>query len=189
MRICPILPAAFLVLLPASVLISIAPAFAGRENRITRPLDACALLTSRDIQTVQGEAISDMKSSRPERSLFAVSQCFYTLPTFSRSISLEVTRKDPSRPDAESPRAHFMKLFREGAPSAGSSGDAGEEPGAPVPVEGIGDEAFWSGDGVVGALYVLKEDAYLRLSIGGPEDAAVKIEKSKALAGKALKRL
>ena len=53
----------------------------------------------------------------------------------------------------------------------------------------FGDEAFWTGNPLVGALYVLKDDSYLRISIGGAEEASVKIQKTKALAQKALKRL
>jgi hypothetical protein len=56
-------------------------------------------------------------------------------------------------------------------------------------VEGIGDEAFWTGNRVGGALFVLKGNAYLRISVGGAGDQAAKIEKSKTLAASALKQL
>jgi hypothetical protein len=45
------------------------------------------------------------------------------------------------------------------------------------------------GSRIGGALYVLKGNAYLRISIGGPSDQADKIKKSKTLAQKALARL
>lgn len=42
--------------------------------------------------------------------------------------------------------------------------------------------------GIAGALYVLKEDAILRISVGGASDIKTKLEKSKTLAQKALAR-
>ena len=154
-----------------------------------RTFDPCALLRPAEIEAVQGEKAVTVKSDRPARGQFDVSQCFFTLPTFARSISLEITRKDATRPDAASPREHWRELFHETDEPAGEAEEAEEGSGSPLAVDGIGDEAFWSGNGFVGALYVLKGDAYLRLSIGGSENDSVKLQKSKTLAGKALKRL
>ena len=151
--------------------------------------DPCALLRPAEIEAVQGERAVETKSSRPERSLFAVEQCFFRLPTYSRSISLEVVRRDPSRDGARSPREHWRELFHEGAEGPGEREEEGEEMSGPIPVPGVGDEAFWTGDGLIGALYVLKGDVYVRLSLGGPQDARARIEKSKTLAAKALRRL
>ena len=53
----------------------------------------------------------------------------------------------------------------------------------------MGDEAFWTGSSLGGGLFVLKGDAYFRLSVGGPDSEPVKIEKLKKLARKALRRL
>jgi hypothetical protein len=161
---------------------------AGSLPRPAGESDPCALLTPREIESVQGETVSATKSSRPERGRFAVSQCFYTLPTFSRSISLEVIRRDAARPAAASPREHWREIFHLD-PGKGD-GEAGDiESGGPQPVPGVGDEAFWMSDGVVGALYVLKGDVYLRVSLGGSDDPAERIRKSKILARKALARL
>ena len=161
---------------------------AGSPPRPVGEPDPCALLTPQEIRSVQGEAVSETKSSRPERGRFAVTQCFFSLPTFSRSISLEVIRRDAARPAAVSPRDHWRDIFH---PDSGrGDGEAGEnEPGGPQIVPGVGDEAFWTSDGVVGALYVLKGDVYLRVSLGGPDDPAEKIRKSKILALKVLARL
>ena len=57
----------------------------------------------------------------------------------------------------------------------------------PKKIPGIGDEAYWTA-GPGGALYVLKGDAFIRISLGGSDDEETKIEKSKALASKALAR-
>jgi len=54
---------------------------------------------------------------------------------------------------------------------------------------GIGDEAFWTGNRVGGVLYVLKKDVFIRVSLGGSDTPETRINKSKALAEKALGRL
>jgi len=53
----------------------------------------------------------------------------------------------------------------------------------------VGDEAFWIASRVGGALYVLKGNSYLTVSVGGAADEKTRIEKSKALAQRALVRL
>jgi hypothetical protein len=69
----------------------------------------------------------------------------------------------------------------------GSGGKEKESP--PRPVEGVGDEAFWLGNPASGALYVLKKDTYLRISVGGAGDERVKQRQATELARKALGRL
>src|SRR5207248_1629286 len=59
----------------------------------------------------------------------------------------------------------------------------------PKRLDGIGEEAYWSGNRFGGALYVLAKDAIVRISVGGPDNEQIKITKSKALALKALERL
>ena len=67
--------------------------------------------------------------------------------------------------------------------------DEEEKAAPPQKIDGLGDEAFWTGNRVGGALYVLKKDIFIRISIGGPDNEETKINKSKALAQKALERL
>ena len=45
------------------------------------------------------------------------------------------------------------------------------------------------GPAIVGGLYVRKGDSFFRLSVGGPDRDAVKIEKLKKLGRKAVQRL
>jgi hypothetical protein len=161
--------------------------------------DACSLLTRREIEEVQGDRLVSQKGSEPGRERFAVSQCFYTLATFSKSISLEVTRRPPGK--AESPRAFWKQMFframekgkeKEEEAESGERGgreSAREAAAKPRRVSGIGDEAFWDGSTLGGGLFVLKGDAYFRLSVGGPDNEAVKIEKLKKLARRVLTRL
>jgi hypothetical protein len=66
---------------------------------------------------------------------------------------------------------------------------AREAAARPRRVSGVGDEAYWDGSTLGGGLFVLKGDAYFRLSVGGPDNETVKIEKLKKLARRILARL
>jgi hypothetical protein len=184
----------FLLFAAALLLLSAAP---GRFAA-AGAFDACSLLTSADIRTVQNAPVASTKSSEPERERFAVSQCFYTLVPFSKSISLEVTRRRPG--EKESPRDYWKELF---APSRWKGKDRdrekekeseGEEErekrsSAPRRVRAVGDDAYWVGPATGGGLYVLSGDAFFRLSLGGSDPELVKIRKLARLARKAVKRL
>jgi hypothetical protein len=171
-----------------------------------KDFDPCSLLTKSEIESVQGELVTATKASRPERGRFAVSQCFYSLPTFSKSISLEVTR--PRADEREKPEDQWKAMFR-GAPAKNSEREEEREARAREPkggnreeeeesekksspprkIGGVGDEAYWVGPAIVGGLYVRKGDSYFRVSVGGPEREVVKIEKLKKLGRKAVRRL
>jgi hypothetical protein len=143
--------------------------------------DACALLTAGEIQAVQGERPSLAKPSTQSAGDLVVRQCFYQLPTFHKSVSLEVT----SGPGA---KAYWRKAFHE--PRAGKEEDEEDEAKEqPERVGGLGEEAFWTGSLRLGGLYVLKKGSILRLSIGGAEAKEAKLKKLRALARPALKRL
>ncbi|HYS06026.1 MAG TPA: hypothetical protein VEW47_12605 [Candidatus Dormibacteraeota bacterium] len=149
--------------------------------------DACSIITRAEIEAVQGEPVTDTKSSAPDRPVFTVAQCFYTVATFSKSVSLEVTRRDPKNPAEDSPRDQWKKLFH---PAVRKNDDEkGSSP--PLVVKGVGAEAFWMGNAISGGLYVLvlENDTYFRISLGGSEEGPVKIEKAKTLARRAIPRL
>jgi hypothetical protein len=168
--------------------------------------DACALLTSDDVKDVQGEEVKEAKPSQRSDSSFAIAQCFYTTPTFTKSISLEVTQAMPG--SHTSPREFWKENFARAAeagehdrdrdkdkdkdknkPSA-PRGEEDEEKGPPPQrIAGVGDEAYWVNSRVNGALYVLKGDRFIRISLGGTDTDAVRQKKAKTLAQKALNRL
>lgn len=52
----------------------------------------CALLSSEELQEVQGEAPTDAQGSEHATGTLSMSQCFFRLPTFARSVNLEVVR-------------------------------------------------------------------------------------------------
>jgi hypothetical protein len=158
-------------------------------------VDACALLTSREIEAVQGEAVKETKLSGQSAGGFSLSQCFFTLPTFTNSVSLQVTQMGEGA-GAKHPKEFWRDTFH-GEKRTEKNNDRDkkrgeeedEEQTRPQKVLGIGDEAYWTGSRVGGALHVLKGNSYIRIGLGGPSDQATKIKKSKALAEKAIARL
>jgi hypothetical protein len=153
------------------------------------------LLTSNDIQAVQGEPLKETKLSGRSDGGFSVSQCFFTLPTFSNSISLSITQRGDGV-GARDPKEFWEKTFgdkkedKEARDRDRPKGQEQEEESAPPQkVSGLGEEAFWMGSRVGGALYVLKGNSYMRISVGGAGNQASKIKKSKALAQKVLPKI
>jgi hypothetical protein len=135
--------------------------------------DACTVLTKADVAAVQGEAFTSTKLSRRDDA----TTCFYQLPTFSKSLSVDVMRSGGRRFWEE----HFEHEHE--------GDDPDEKASPPVKVSGVGSEALWVSSRVAGSLYVRKGDALLRVSVGGPGDTKEKIERSKRLALRALRRL
>ncbi|MGB7926243.1 MAG: hypothetical protein WCF57_23585 [Pyrinomonadaceae bacterium] len=164
--------------------------------------DACSLITKSEIEAVQGEPVKETKGSNHASGSFAVSRCFYTLASFNKSVSLEVTLPNTAKTNQPGPKEFWESTFhkkeakeereKEEDKERAGKGEREEEEeggGEARPVPGVGDEAFWSGNRKAGALYVLKNNAFIRISIGGSGDESAKIDKSKALAQKAIGRL
>jgi len=172
-------------------------------------VDVCSLLTSAEIQAVQGEPLKGTKASEGPSGNFVTTLCYYELPTPSNSVSLSLTQVDPEKAQGQSLKEFWETTFarserkgeakrekdRDKEKNKTSSQSEGreteeEEAAAPaLPVSGVGDEAFWSGTRVGGALYVLKGNRFIRISVGGKSDNETKLKKSKTLALKALRRL
>lgn len=188
---------------PGQITSTGSPSAAQVANAVKPKVDACAMLESKEIQSVQGEAVKETKLSGQAGGGLQISQCFFTLPTFANSVSLLVAQKGDGT-DAKDPREFWRETFQKGAgekererererdkdKKAGARGEEEEDEGAPPQkIAGVGDDAYWIGSRVGGALYVLKGNSYLRISIGGSGDQASKINKSKTLAQKAIARL
>lgn len=58
----------------------------------------CALLTGDELREVQGEAPTDAQGSEHAAESLSMSQCFYRLPTFGKSVSLEVVSAPAGAP-------------------------------------------------------------------------------------------
>lgn len=163
-------------------------------------VNACDLLASSELKSVQGEEPRESKPSTRVDSTLAVSQCFYLMPTYNKSVSLEVTRSSSAKSGQtigqfwkdRFPDSLLKEKESERERERGKDKEEKENEGEaqkPLKITGIGDEAFWTGSAIAGALYVLKGKSYLRLSIGGTEGRDAKIERLKTLARYALKRL
>jgi len=142
------------------------------QLRAAQP-DACSVLTKAEVAAVQGEAFTSVKLSPRDGG----TRCFYQLPTFSKSVSVDVMRSGG------------RKFWDETFEGEHEAGDPDEKTTPPVKVSGVGSEAIWVSSRVAGSLYVRKGDALLRVSVGGPGDAKEKIARSKRLALRALKRM
>ena len=163
-------------------------------------IDVCGLITNEEIKAIQGSPIKDVKGSEQSDGTFRIAQCFYTAETFNKSVSLAVTQSDPAAAKARTPKDYWKETFGqlEGELKA-EDGDEekkeslrerDEEKGTPPKkIDGIGDAAYWTANRMGGALYVLKNDIFIRVSVGGPDSEEIKINHCKALAEKALSHL
>ena len=178
-------------------------------SAVKAKVDVCALLTSDDLKSVQGEALKEAQRSDRQDGAFIVAQCYYALPTTSNSVVLNVTTAVEGQ-GARSPKQFWEDTFGKDEAKGGGrekererekqreqakkdkpkAGGAEEEEGAfPEKINGLGDEAFWIASRVGGALYVLKKDQFFRISVGGAGDEKAKLRKSKTLAQQVLKRI
>ncbi len=111
-----------------------------------------------------------------------------------------MTQSDPASTKPRNPKDFWKETFSR------YEGEAKEEEGdekkkkslreqeeektkPPNKIDGIGDSAYWTANRMGGALYVLKNDVFIRISVGGPESEESKINHCKALAEKALSHL
>ncbi|HEY2169895.1 MAG TPA: hypothetical protein VGJ30_09750 [Candidatus Angelobacter sp.] len=184
----------FLVL--AGVLWAAQKAVHDSARQTKAPPDPCKLLNSTDIQAVQGDPVQETKPSTQPAGGLVMSQCLFRTAAPSKSVSVAV-----ASPGKISPRAFWQKQFHPGNPEseekdkdkapAGrkNAKEEDEESTQPRTIQGVGEQAYWVGSPIVGVLYVLKRDTFLRISVGGVREESARIEKSVALARLALKRL
>ena len=167
-------------------------------------VDACALLTSAEIEAVLGEPVKETKPSAQPASGMKVSQCLFVTPTPAKSVSLSLTSPAPSSRNsvrefwknqfhaaqtAEDEKDKEEELPADRRAGANSEAERESEERKPRFIPGLGDEAYWVGSPIIGALYVLQGDSFLRISVGGVPTESARIEKSKALARAAIHRL
>lgn len=171
------------------VLLLAPTARATATRRPEPPFNACKLISAAAINAVEGAKLVAAKPTSAERDGLIVSACYFQVRPAAQSLSLEVVRASKvAKHDAV--RARWNGYFH-----ARREVDDDEETreikagGRPLGVSGLGREAWWVGRGPVGALYVLTDDAYLRLSVGGAGDRGVKIERAKRLLASALAHL
>jgi len=145
-------------------------------------IDPCTLLTSDELKAVQGEALQTTLPSEREYGEYLIAQCYYQLPTITNSVVVNVTTpKERGKSLKEVWRSTHAEPKRRKKTE--------EKESRPEKISGVGEDAYWEASGIAGALYVLKKDVILRISVGGASDSRTKLEKSKTLAQKALARL
>jgi hypothetical protein len=77
----------------------------------------CALITDEEMKAAQGEAPTDAQGSEHSAEGVSMSQCFYRLPTFARSVSLEVVSAPAGAP-AGALKEYWRKRFHPDAVEA-----------------------------------------------------------------------
>lgn len=150
------------------------------------PFDVCSLLTREEINSIQGEFPETTQATAAPEGEFSTHQCFFKLPTFVKSISLQVFSRGrkPGAPDA---KGAWDRMFPPEDLQERET-EAGKKTLPPKRIPDLGDVALWTG-GPAGGLYVLRGSHYIRLSLGGGEDEEAKIKKSIMLARLILPRL
>ena len=173
---------------------------AARQPPAAKKPDACALLADADVRTVLGVTVKERRPGTQQARGLLLSQC-YLGTGMARSVSIAVAGNTKSGRKTVTPRAFWHDQFhgpdehgadrkgekREAARQADTRDQEGETKARPI--GGVGDEAFWSGTRVAGALYVLRGNTFIRVSVGGIGDEQERIEKSRRLALIALARL
>jgi hypothetical protein len=158
--------------------------------------NACDLITKEEVEAVQETKVSEAKSNVQPNGPYAVSLCYYATAAPNKSVSVALTKRNPSADAGNSPKVFWASTFGrfenekedEDKKEAGRPRGNEEEGTPPKKISGLGDSAFWAGSRVGGALYVLKGDAFIRISVGGTDSDEARLEKSKRLAAKALAR-
>ena len=159
---------------------------AAQRTSAQRHRDPCGLLTDAEVRAVQRQAPAQKIPSEQPAGAFRFTQCLYRTQELSSSVSvgLGVPLTDNNR---SGPRDYWRAQFKREHREEREESD--EKKNEPRRIAGLGDEAYWVGDPVTGALYVLRGEVFLRVSVGGPPAQAEKIKRAKALAVYALKRL
>jgi len=174
----------------AAVLILPTVAMAAGAGKV--PAGACSLIPSAAIQRAFGEPIANAKPLSQIAGELSYSHCFYSLPTFTNSISLSLTGPSPADADHNAARELWQRWFHGAANDADrdapGSSEEREAAAKAAPVPDLGDEAFWV-HSFVGNLYVLKGSTFLRISIGGKLTDAERQARARALAVAALRNL
>ena len=157
-------------------------------QKSTSRIDVCSLLTSSEIEAIQGGPLKDTKPSGNPQGGLNVSQCYFLLPTAADSIVVTVTQKADGS-NSRDPKQSWDEIFHGDKDKDEASKEKEGKSEPPEKIEGLGDEAFWAPRRFGGALYALKGNVYISVSVGGAGDKATKIQKSHALAEIILQRL
>jgi hypothetical protein len=179
-------------------------------------VDACSLLTGKEITDLLGEPLDALNPSARSAGNLKMSHCLFVTRNFAKSASLDVATPASGDSGARSLRAFWRNQFHSPrkheeekrpasrktpaqsaftpAPGARtteveSESEAEAEAGKPLPVAALGEEAYWVGSPLAGALYVLRGNLFMRISVGGIPIESTRMAKSKSIANAVLLRL
>ena len=126
---------------------------AAQRTVAQRHRDPCGLLTDAEVRAVQRQAPTQKIASEQPAGAFRFTQCFYRTQELSSSVNvgLGVPLTDNNR---SGPRDYWRAQFKGERREEREESD--EKKNEPRRIAGLGDEAYWVGDPVTGALYVLK---------------------------------
>ena len=178
--------------------------------------DACSLLTGKEITDLLGEPLDALNPSARSAGNLKMSHCLFVTRNFAKSASLDVATPASGDSGARNLRAFWRNQFHssrkheeERRPAARktpeqsafssaagartteveSESEAEAEAGKPLPVAALGEEAYWVGSPLAGALYVLQGNLFVRISVGGIPTESTRMAKSKSIANAVLLRL
>jgi hypothetical protein len=160
-------------------------------------IDLCMLLSSAEIEAVQKEPVKETRASTQPSGGMLMSQCVFHTATFTKSVHVALATPEGTGRSGLAPREFWQRQFHSTKVKEGETSVAGkeseqereEEANKARPIGGLGEEAYWVGNPVAGALYVLQGDVFLRISVGGVREESARIEKTKILARAVVKRL
>src|SRR5882672_11071019 len=109
----------FALVFPAVALRTDQASAANRPAGSAKKVDVCALLTSVEIEAVQGEPVKETKPSVQPSSSFLMSQCFFRTASFNKSVSLVLFTPDPAKPSVPvpGPREYWQEQFHPREPA------------------------------------------------------------------------
>jgi hypothetical protein len=145
--------------------------------------NACDVLSARDVARVQGAKFTKTRLTEANDGGVTVSQCFYTLPRFTDSVTVDLIRGNARA----FWQTHFAEVNEAGMLSVTREPEDAEN--RPRSVTGVGEKAMWSGNRLAGALYVLKGDTVIRVSVGGGGTEEQKIDRARKLAQRVVRRV
>jgi hypothetical protein len=155
--------------------------------------NACALIEKSEIAALQGAEVQSTIPTSQKKDKLAISQCYFSVTSAdgskNLSVHLQVLKSDPKDPDAA--KEYWERTFDDNGErkEKGKEREEEREGGKPESIRGIGAEAFWIANPKFGVLYAFQKGTIARISIGGPDNEKTRLEKSKTLMAKVLKRI
>lgn len=150
--------------------------------------DACALLTYAEVRDVQKVAVKETKGSERKIAGQRHATCVFATDDFAHSVSVTLTTAT-DRP--ESLAGYWTRTFtrdRKDDDEPAKRERREEAESQLRRIEGLGNDAVYTGDSKAGSLYVFVPGAILRVSVGGVADVDERLRRSRELASIALRR-